>query len=53
MKKLFLCSVSKPRVGPINSYHFTFKCGNIFAGICTLVISLWPVHQTPTSNRPK
>ncbi len=41
IKNLFLCSVSKPRVGPINSKHFTFKCGNIFAGICCLVLSLW------------
>ncbi len=40
IKKLFLCSVSKPRVGPINSKHFTFKCGNIFSGICTLFLSL-------------
>jgi hypothetical protein len=41
IKKVFLCFVSKPRVGPINSYHFNFKRGNIFAGICTLVLSLW------------
>jgi hypothetical protein len=33
--------VSKPRVGPINCKHFTFKRGNIFASICTLVLSLW------------
>jgi hypothetical protein len=32
--------VSEPRVGPINNKLFTFKCGNIFAGICTLVLSL-------------
>ncbi len=49
MKKLFLCSVSKPRVGPINSFYFlsfTFKCGNIFAGICTLVLSLCWRHKS-------
>jgi hypothetical protein len=41
IKKLFLCFVSKPRVGPINNKHNNFKWGNIFAGICTLVLSLW------------
>jgi hypothetical protein len=41
IKKLFVCFVSKPRVGPINSKHNNFKWGNIFAGICTLVVSLW------------
>jgi hypothetical protein len=40
IKKLFLCYVSKPGVGPINSQHNNFKWGNIFAGICTLVLSL-------------
>ncbi len=40
IEKLFLCFVSKPRVGPINNKHNTFKRGNIFAGICTLVLSL-------------
>ncbi len=44
MKKLFLCFVSKPRVGPINSKHFTFNWGNFFAAICTLVLSLWFNH---------
>ncbi len=38
IKKLFLCFVSKQRVGPINSQHNNFKWGNIFAGICTLVL---------------
>ncbi len=33
IKKLFLCFVSKPRVGPINSQHNNFKWGNISAGI--------------------
>ncbi len=40
IKKLFLCLVTKSRVGPINSQHINFKWGNIFAGICTLVLSL-------------
>ncbi len=40
-KKLFLCYAAKPRVGPINSQHNNFKWGNIFAGVCTLVLSLW------------
>ncbi len=42
IKKLFLCFESRPRVGPINSQHINFKWGNIFAGICTiLVLSIW------------
>ncbi len=45
IKKLFLCFVSKPRVGPINRWHNTFKWGNIFATICTLVLSLWVEHS--------
>ena len=40
IKKLFLCFLSKSRVGPINSKHNNFKWGNIFASICTLVLSL-------------
>ncbi len=40
IKKLFLCFVSKPKVGPINSQCNNFKWGNIFATICTLVLSL-------------
>ena len=46
-KRLFLCFVSKPRVGPINSKHNNFKWGNIFAGICTLVSSLIFMHFPP------
>jgi hypothetical protein len=44
-KKLFLCYVSKPKVGPTNSQHNNFKWGNISAGICTLVLFL-RLHQT-------
>ncbi len=40
IKKLFLCFVSKPRVGPIKSKYIYFKCGNFFAGMHTLVLSL-------------
>ncbi len=40
IKKLFLRFASKPRVGPINSQYNNFKRENIFAGICTLVLSL-------------
>jgi hypothetical protein len=40
IKKLFLCFVLKPRLGAINSKHNNFKWGSIFAGICTLVLSL-------------
>ena len=40
-QKLFLCYVSKPRVGPMNSQHNNFKWWNIFAGVRTLVLSLW------------
>ena len=40
IKRLFLFFTSKPRVGPINSWHNTFKWGNIFASICALVLSL-------------
>ncbi len=47
IKKLFLCFVSKPRVGLMNSKHFTFKWGNIFASICTLVLSLWRTVTFP------
>ena len=36
--------MSKPRVGPINSQHNNFKWGNIFAGIYSLVWSLWDKH---------
>ncbi len=39
--KLFLSYVAKPRVGPINREHNNFKWGNIFAGVFTLVLSLW------------
>ncbi len=45
IKKVFLCFVSKPRVGPINSQHNNFKRGNIFAGICTLVLSPWGMDK--------
>jgi hypothetical protein len=45
-QKLFLCYVAKPRVGPINSQRNNFKWGNIFAGVCTLVFSLW-VNYNP------
>jgi hypothetical protein len=44
IKKLFICFVSKPRVGPINSQHKKFKSGNIFAGICTLGFSMLVSH---------
>jgi hypothetical protein len=43
--KLFLCCVSKPRVGPISSQYNNFKSRNIFSGICTLVLSLC-LYQT-------
>ncbi len=43
IKKLFLlCFVSKLRVRAINSQHNNFKWGNIFAHICTLVVSYGP-----------
>jgi len=47
IKKLFLCFVSKPRVGPMNSKHFTFKWWNMFVSICTLVLSLWRTVTFP------
>ncbi len=50
IKKLFLCIVSKPRVEPINSKHNNFKGGTIFAGICTLVISM-EAPDEPTNVR--
>ncbi len=52
INKLFLCFVSKPRVGPINSKQNNFKWGNIFAGICTLVLSLWWWQTTPKWQTP-
>ncbi len=36
----------KTKSGPINNQHNNFKWGNIFAGICTLVLSLWWHHST-------
>jgi hypothetical protein len=56
-QKLFLCYVSKPRAGPISSPHNNFKWGNIFAGVCTLVLSLCSglsqvVEQTVQDQMP-
>jgi hypothetical protein len=34
----------KTKSGPINSWHNTIKWRNIFASICSLVLSLWIWH---------
>ncbi len=55
-KTLFLSYVSKPRVWPINRQHNDFKWGNIFACICTLVLSLWltlPLHYAVLKFKTK
>ncbi len=41
IKKLFLCFVSKPRVGPINSKHNNFKWGNrhLHSSLISMILS--------------